>query len=350
MDAKQKAQYYALKSWKEANYKGSIFACTGFGKTRVGIVAICEHIRRNNNEKWLVLVPTINLITQWGKEAKKWGYGKEWELGVTCICYQSAHKYYGNHYHGIVADEVHMGLSENYRNLFKMTSFAKILCLTATPPEEKEYRIFLNSIAPVCYTMELERAVKEKLVSPYTIYCIKAPMTDDERQKYIKANNMFVRYKNCLGFGAFDEAKRILSDTAATSDEKRNAALYYKAIRDRGAVVKQASNKIKLTKELVDLYNDRKIITFAEDNKFTSKIAEALAPRSDVYHSGITSKKVKEATLKKFNDGRNKRGILCSTRALNAGLDVAGCSMGILCGVTSKALSMIQRINKTCPL
>ena len=61
------------------------------------------------------------------------------------------------------------------------------------------------------------------------------------------------------------------------------------------------------------------------------------------YHSGKT-KKQKDTALEMFrNDEIN---ILCSTKALNQGLDIPNANLGIMCGITSKSLSMIQRIGR----
>ena len=38
--------------------------------------------------------------------------------------------------------------------------------------------------------------------------------------------------------------------------------------------------------------------------------------------------------------------MLCSTKALNQGFDVPNANMGIICGITSKGLSMIQRVGR----
>jgi len=37
---------------------------------------------------------------------------------------------------------------------------------------------------------------------------------------------------------------------------------------------------------------------------------------------------------------------LCSTKALNQGFDVPNANMGVICGLTSKSLSMIQRVGR----
>ena len=64
---------------------------------------------------------------------------------------------------------------------------------------------------------------------------------------------------------------------------------------------------------------------------------------SAVYHSGKT-KKQREAALDNFKNG--DISVLCSTKALNQGFDVADADFGIICGLTSKSLSMIQRVGR----
>jgi len=48
--------------------------------------------------------------------------------------------------------------------------------------------------------------------------------------------------------------------------------------------------------------------------------------------------------LRRFKEG--EVNVLCSTKALNQGFDIPNANVGIICGLTSKALSMIQRIGR----
>ena len=82
---------------------------------------------------------------------------------------------------------------------------------------------------------------------------------------------------------------------------------------------------------------------FGGDNEFTNKLADATDTFSTVYHSGIR-KKAKEKALEDFRSG--DKPVLCSTKALNQGFDVADATMAVICGLTSKALTMIQRVGR----
>jgi superfamily II DNA or RNA helicase len=70
------------------------------------------------------------------------------------------------------------------------------------------------------------------------------------------------------------------------------------------------------------------------------KVSEGKARR---YHSAL--KKVeKDKALKDFKSG--EASVLCSTKALNQGFDVPDAQVGIICGLDSKALQMIQRVGR----
>ena len=59
----------ALSAWRESGRRGIVQAVTGSGKTRVGLAAIAEHLR-NASARVAVLVPTIELQSQWIAELR----------------------------------------------------------------------------------------------------------------------------------------------------------------------------------------------------------------------------------------------------------------------------------------
>ncbi len=340
---KDAEQRKALNLWALNSYNGSIIAGTGFGKSRCGVTA-CNHTLSNNpNAKAIILVPTTQLQKQFQEEFLKWGY-EDCLDRVDIICYQSAYKLQDQHYDIVVCDEIHLGLSLEYRKFFENNSFNKILCMTATPPEEPEYQSLLQELAPTVYTITLDECVNLGLVSPYEIYCMPVDLTVEEREAYKNINNKFVYYKYQLGqFDAFNEAKRLMSDKNADSHSKGMAAQFYRCIRSRKAIVDFAENKITEFKKLVYQHLDKKILAFGGANEFTDRLCDSIDPLGMAYHSKKT-KKQRENSLKYFkNDTIN---VLCSTKALNQGLDVPNANMGIICGITSKSLSMIQRVGR----
>ena len=207
---KDKEQKKAVNAWAKNNFKGSIIAGTGFGKSRCGVIAVGETLRRLepsiNKPAGLVLVPTVNLRDQFKEEFIKWGYEDVLEF-VEFMCYQTAYKLTGHHYDVVVCDEVHLGLSPKYRKFFKNNIYDRLLCMTATLPEEPEYKVKLHQLAPTVYKITLDECVDLGLVAPYKIICVPVSLTEEERKEYKKINGRFVYWKYHLGtFNAFDEA------------------------------------------------------------------------------------------------------------------------------------------------
>ena len=352
-DLKDQQQRKALNNWAINGFEGSIIAGTGFGKSRCGVIAVGETIKRltqynDHGERivhvtGLVLVPTIQLQTQFREEFIKWGYEGVLDT-VDFMCYQSAYKLKGKHYDIVVCDEIHLGLSTEYRKFFDNNIFDRLLCLTATLPEEFEYKELLLEMAPIVYEITLDQCVDLGLVSPYNITCRPLELTYNERTLYKKINNRFVYWKGQLGqFDAWENASYILKNINASPEEKKAATQFYKAIRERKKIIDFAENKIEAFKDIVLNNPDKRILAFGGANDFTDILTDSVIPLAQAYHSKKT-KKQKEAALENFKSGLIN--VLCSTKALNQGFDVPDANMGIVCGLTSKSLPMIQRVGR----
>jgi len=342
---KDTEQKKAINAWAKRKFTGTIIAGTGFGKSRCGVIAAGKTLDATDNARAIVLVPTTQLQAQFRDEFSKWDYEHVLDR-VDIVCYASAYKIENEHYDIVVCDEVHLGLSPEYRKFFENNTWNRLLCMTATPPEEIEYRDILYKLAPVCYRIDLDKCVELGLVSPYKIICKPIELTSVEKQEYDKANKTFVYAKYILGqFDAFDRARHIMGSGkhTASNQDKAAAAQFYRAIRARKAVVDHADGKIAELQKIVIKNIGEKILVFGGSNEFTNKLADATETFSTVYHSGKT-KKQKEQALKEFRSG--DKPVLCSTKALNQGFDVADATMAVICGLTSKSLTMIQRVGR----
>lgn len=342
---KDTEQKKAINAWAKRKFTGTIIAGTGFGKSRCGVIAAGKTLDAADSARAIVLVPTTQLQAQFRDEFSKWDYEHVLDR-VDIVCYASAYKIENEHYDIVVCDEVHLGLSPEYRKFFENNTWNRLLCMTATPPEEIEYRDILYKLAPTCYRIDLDKCVELGLVSPYKIICKPIELTSVEKQEYDKANKTFVYSKYILGqFDAFDRARHIMGSGkhTASNQDKAAAAQFYRAIRARKAVVDHADGKIAELQKIVIKNIGEKILVFGGSNEFTNKLADATETFSTVYHSGKT-KKQKEQALKEFRSG--DKPVLCSTKALNQGFDVADATMAVICGLTSKSLTMIQRVGR----
>lgn len=334
---KDEQQRKALNKWWGAGGKGSIIAGTGFGKSRCGVLAM-KHVLKEGG-KGLLLVPTTQLQDQFAEEFKKWEAEHILER-IDILCYQSAYKLSGNHYDIVVCDEIHLGISQEYRKFFIQNTYDKILCMTATIPEDEEYRNYLMQLAPIRYHISLDECVELGLVAPYEIVCVPLELNEEDKVAYKKAQNKFVQAKYRIGdFDTFSAAKLILAKKM--KGDGGAAKMFFNAIGERKKVVQHATVKLHEAKNVISKYPDDKVLVFSGTNKFTDDMAEHLGALS--YHSGHT-KKQREQTLDDFREGTNK--VLCSTQALNQGFDVPDAGVGVITGLVSKSLPMIQRVGR----
>jgi len=334
---KDREQRAALNTWWKKGARSSIIAGTGFGKSRCGVLAM-KHVLKNGG-KGLLLVPTTQLQDQFAEEFKKWDAEDVLDR-VEILCYQSAYKLSNEHYDIVVCDEIHLGISPEYRKFFQSNTYDKILCMTATIPEDEEYRNFLMKLAPPSYQLSLDQCVELGLVAPYEILCVPLELNEEDRLAYKKAQNKFVQAKYRIGdFDTFSAAKLILAKKMA--GDAGAAKMFFNAIGERKKVVQHATVKIDKAKELVASHPDDKILVFSGTNMFTDSMGSALDALC--YHSGYTRRE-RETALEEFRKGSSR--ILCSTKALDQGFDVPDASVGIIAGLNSKSLPMIQRVGR----
>jgi superfamily II DNA or RNA helicase len=341
------AQQVAGKNLKQAGYNGSVIAGTGFGKTRVLVNAAIEKVNNGQN-RVLVLVPFDHLKDRFKTEfinvlGRTFGV-YFWNTNVQTECYASIEKLDPTDYCMILGDEIHLGLTDRCMEFYRRAERLKIpmtFC-TATLPEDPEYRKRLLNIAPPVYEITIDECVVQGFVAPYSIQCIGIDLTDEEAKKYKTVNANFGYWKGKLGLDAFRFANIIIGNKKAYNKNMIEAALgFYRAIRQRKKIIDHAMNKVFMAKEVVNALPGKKLV-FGGDNEFTDLLHSSI-DGSGVYHSKVP-KKQRDAALDDFRTGRIN--VLCSTKALNQGLDIPDASVGVICGLTSKSLTMIQRVGR----
>lgn len=381
-------QSIVLQKWKDNNFIGTYEGFTGVGKTKIGTIAACEFIRRNPEEVSLVVVPTVNLRdNEWEKSFIDWGYIRE-RAKVTIECIQTAYKFVGRHFNTIVIDEWHTTLGPEYQNLVKNNTYDRLLCLTATVDDDPNKLKFTQDVAPIIWRTPRERAISLKLVSPSLIFNLAVELTERERILYDYTNGKYLIAENNLGgrLKAYSTSQRFLRLSKAdktssnmrvfipenrviyaieandvtiptsmcrllTSEENQilkakiyNAFLYWKYLRERGTVATGAINKVGVTKQIIDRFPDRKAMIFSKNTHFADAITNELGDKCVTYHTGLTLSQRKESIARFSN---NEAQHISSCKALNAGVDIPECSLGIATSGDSKKIGHTQRNGRT---
>jgi superfamily II DNA or RNA helicase len=337
-------QQMAFQSYVKDNCRGAIIAGTGFGKSRVGVMGAIDALDCDPILDALILVPFDHLKDRFKDEFEKCGH-KDRLPRVQMECYASIPKLVasGKKFSIIVADEVHLGLTEKCCDFYDLFPNTRMMFLTATEPEEHSYKLRLYKYVMKSYNISLDDCVAKGLVAPYHITCIGLGLTSEEDKTYKTVNKNFGYWKSKLGFDAFNAAGSILRNAKAYSKDDVKAAVgFFRAIRQRKDIVDTAHNKVELTNRVLGYIGDQRALVFGGSVKFTETLAASVED-SQMYHSKNGVKKNKAALLD-FKSGVCKR--LFSVKALNQGLDIPDAAVGIICGLTSKSLTMIQRVGR----
>src|SRR5579859_2372283 len=187
-------QQEALAAWEASARRGVVVLPTGAGKTYVAEAAIARTARST-----LVVVPTLDLMTQWYDRLStafaplELGLigGKFYEpRDITVTTYDSAYLHMdrlGNRWGMLVFDECHHlpGPSYVYAAEFCLAPYR--LGLTATPERADGRHTLLDDlIGPTLYRRQI-RELSGDYLAPYTVRRLKVNLTPEERSAYEEA-------------------------------------------------------------------------------------------------------------------------------------------------------------------
>lgn len=328
--SRDEVQEEVISEWVLNAYRGIAVCATGFGKTHLGKLAI----EKLNQPNTIVVVPTLELKSQWELKLKQW---KLVNTKVVVINTASTNQFECDL---LILDECHRVPAKEFRKLFDTIKFKYLLGLTATLQRQDGEEKILSEYPVIC-DISLDTCVENGWISPFVVYNLEVDFTPNERLQYKKAENSFKYAALQCGFGsqAFKNAQQWLK--SGTTQQKGFAGMYFNSMRKRKELILNSSNKPLVVKQIVDLFPDRTTIVFNETIESAEEINKLLGDESVVFHSKL-KKSEKEETLRLFKDRRNKKRVLSSVKALQEGVDYPHCSLGIIPNGTSVKRSGIQ--------
>ena len=332
-------QVEGLRKWRQSSFQGIAEYPTGFGKTYTAIRAILGMISKKQIKSVLVVVPTITLKEQWEKELAK----KKVKIAEVYVINSALKKTHDIDF--LILDDVHRYAAETFKEIFVRTKYKYILGLTATLERDDGLHEIILKQMPVFDTITIEEALQHSWISPYKIFNVQVPFAPDDLAAYKKADNSFKYFAMQMGRGgqAFDTAKLWIGSDDPT--ERGKAAAYYNSLRTRKKLCLNNVNKVAAVKTIIDLFPNRNGLTFSANTDFADSLQNVLGGISMTFHSKL-SKKSQGIVMKTFKDKRTKIRILNTCKALNEGLDVPECSIGIVAGSNSTALTFIQQLGR----
>ena len=344
-------QKVCAKNWLKNKGKGTLVACTGFGKTRVALILIKALIAKHPKTKVLVVVPTETLKNQWISLLDQWGFGLNCDVQIINTVIKN--KYYCDL---LIIDEIHRTPSNTFQEVFNVVKYKLILGLTATFERLDGKEKLIEKFCPVIDTITSEEALLSGWVSAYTEYLVLLDV--DDIDTYKAYNREFQEHFEFFNYD-FNEAmsmvgpkgyvKRIqmrdeMAPDNASKEEKSNILKnityhsmgFTRVIQSRKKFINNHPKKLEVVRKIMAARKDSKIITFSKN----VAMAEAIENGKNVYTGKVTKKKGR-VMIEDFD--KAKSGILHSCDKLNEGADLHGANVAIILGLDSSKTKATQR-------
>ena len=238
---------------------------------RVGKTSIVISLIRRDMPGSVLWVTPFSYLAKKGikEEFEKWDSLENYNQQVRTCTYSSLHKIQ-EYFDWIVLDEIQSVTPANIVNLFNKTlTYNNIIGMTGTPSKDmiKNF-IYRQLCLPVLYTLDIDSAVGENLISNYDITVYKIPLS---KEKIEGKNFSEYSFYNILN------DKCSISNMCTLSDFEKKQRLLY-----RMRFIANSSSKEIFGKSLFDSLMGRKII-------FCSSIKQAQKLCRYSYHSKSSS-------------------------------------------------------------
>ena len=363
-------QQEAMQSWRENGRRGVVQAVTGAGKTRIGIGAAFEALRRGL--KVLVLVPTAELQRQWTQALKEalprarrgvLGDGGSDTLDsvdvlVAIVHSAAARATLREHKAGLlIADECHRYAAENFSRALD-TGYDWRLGLSATyeRDDEKHATVLDPYFGRVVFDLWYERALAERVIAPFKLAFISVQLAPEERARYDELTDTMGRaarileHSACIArepFTAFIAAVAALAEYTSLTPARQTARRYMAAMSARREVLAACRTKMMAVAALHSTVQaaDRALV-FTQTKESARRAADtyvALGSTAGVIDSDMGSEE-RRAAMDAFRAG--SLDVLAAPKVLDEGVDVPAADLGIVVSASRSRRQMVQRLGR----
>lgn len=339
----------AIAAWVRHDGRGVVVLPTGAGKTVVALAVAARLGLRT-----LVVVPTIDLLTQWRQGlADRLGYpmsdvgivggGKRTLRDITVITYDSA-AMPNRELRGfglLVVDEVHHLPARAYRQIAGKVNAPFRLGLSATPERSDEGHLALDRlIGPVVFRRSPAELAAEQYIASYKEKRIFVDLTPDEQMRY---DRLMAEYKWFLATrrGSLGRPEGMFVEMIRRSGHDPAARSALRAHQQARMIALNAEGKIARVVELLEKHRDDKVIVFSEYNAMVDILSERLLLPAITYRTPLPERR---QILDRFRGGSYDK--LVTGRVLNEGVDVPDANVAIVVSGSSATREYIQRLGR----
>lgn len=338
-------QQAALTAWRQQQMTGVVVLPTGAGKTLVARQAITSAGRDT-----LILVPTLELMTQWARQLERTfgppigllgGGGRDLQP-ITVATYDSAVIYMehiGNRFGLLICDECHHLPATANRQAAMMCLAPFRLGLTATPERTDggEQHLF-DLLGPLCYRVEINE-LEGSYLAPYQVEHLAIQLDPDEREAYEAARGEYREFARANGISfrhpsGWTQFIRV----CARSQEGRSA---FAAYHTQKRLARASRAKLRAVWQLLQEHRGERVLLFTDDNATAYTIGETFFLPVITHHTKVPERK---KLLDGFRSGTLTA--MVTSRVLNEGVDVPEVAVGIVVSGTGSVREHVQRLGR----
>ncbi|GAW28756.1 DEAD/DEAH box helicase family protein [Carboxydocella sp. ULO1] len=374
-------QVEAINNWESYGFRGIFDMATGTGKTITGLAAIVRLLEKVKRTAIFIICPYQHLVDQWVEEVKKFnfkpiiGYSaseqKDWKIRlrnavidynlkiIDQFCFVTTNVTFSSDFvqHMInkisgnilvVIDEAHnfgaLKLSKCLDNRFDYRLALSATIERAYDPEGTKK--LLDFFGNKCIVYDLERAIKEKKLTPYKYYPVLTFLTPEELNEYKLISRQIAKYTINE-----DDGKIKLTDKG-----KKLAIL-------RARLVAGSINKLETLKEAIKPYcKESHILVYcgattikdygykygkADDTELRQieAVADILGNQLGMKVRQFTSAETaseREIIKKEFEKGENLQALI-AIRCLDEGVNIPKIKTAFLLASSTNPKEYIQR-------
>jgi superfamily II DNA or RNA helicase len=338
-------QAEAVSAWVRAGRAGVVVLPTGAGKTFVAELAIAA-VQRSA----LVVVPTIELMTQWYDRLTTafaapvglvgGGYHDICDLTVTT--YDSAYIHLeklGNRFGLVIFDEVHHLPGPSY-SLSAEGSIAPFrLGLTATPERQDGTHSALDQlVGPIVYRRGIGE-LRGDILAEYEVRTVEVELDAEERLLHDDAREIYRTFvaEQGIRLGAARGWQDFLAATARSAEGRRA----FRAYLEQKAIGLAPKAKMRVVESILREHWGERALIFTNDNATAYKIARMLLVPVITHQTDLLERK---AILDGFRAGTYHA--IVTSRVLNEGVDVPAASVGVVLSGTGSVREHVQRLGR----
>ncbi|MBR7107592.1 MAG: DEAD/DEAH box helicase family protein [Lentisphaeria bacterium] len=338
-------QHFALEKWLAHSGRGVVSLPTGAGKTILAVLAI-SRIRRPA----LVLVPTIDLLTQWATVLERFfpvpvgmlGGGSHDIQNLTVSTYDSVvlnMEFIGNRFGLLIADECHHLPGPGYQLSAAMAIAPFRLGLSATPEMDAERAATLRELMgeTVCHVGIDE--LEGKVLSHYQVKRMFVQLNAEEEQLYRKQRAIYTAFLRRFGINFASRCG--WRDFLIACSRFPGGKEAFAAFLEQRKIARAGRAKLELLENILLSHPGERIIIFTADNDTAYSIGRRFTFPVVTHHTRSAERK---AFLDAFRTGEYP--VLVTSKVLNEGVDIPSAAVGVVFSGSGSVREHVQRLGR----